>query len=120
NEGNLIQIEDVENIGGITVFRESNPMLRLDYTLWSSPVSGQNLFGFSPETVNGITNYPGAEGRIYVYDGANGYVNPNPFTADSEMEEGTGYLFRAPNNWGSIVPASYMGEFTGIPTNGNV
>src|SRR5690606_9339068 len=48
--GNLIQTEEVENEGAITVIRNSQPIKRLDYTLWSSPVAGQNLFGFSPET----------------------------------------------------------------------
>lgn len=119
NGGNLIQINDVENIGEITVIRESQPMVRLDYTMWSSPVSSQNLFGFSPDTVNGVTNYPGSTGRIYVYNGLNGYVNPNPFTADAVMNEAVGYLFRSPNNWSASVPAPYVGEFRGIANNGN-
>ena len=120
NNGNLIQWEEVENTGAITVKRESQPMIRLDYTLWSSPVVGQNLFNFSPETVNGVTNYPGSTGRIYVYDGANGYVNPNPFLADTEMNSGMGYLFRSPNNFDSTVPAVYEGIFTGVPFNGDL
>src|SRR5690606_22253089 len=86
----------------------------------SSPVKDQNLFGFSPETVNGVTNYPGSAGRIYIYDGANGYVNPQPFDEHLEMEEGVGYLFRSPNNWSSTIPAPYVGTFTGVPNNGNL
>ncbi|MFA7687683.1 MAG: S8 family serine peptidase [Moheibacter sp.] len=120
NDGNLIQIEEVENLGEITVIRESRPMIRLDYTLWSSPVSGQNLFGFSPETVNGVTNYPGSAGRIYVYEGANGYVNPDPFTPEAVMENGVGYLFRSPNNWSATEAVPYIGTFTGVPKNGNI
>ena len=116
----LIQMEGVENLGEITVIRESQDMIRLDYTLWSSPVIGQNLFGFSPETVNGITNYLGSTGRIYVYDGENGYVNPDPFTVASEMENGVGYLFRAPNNWSDTEAAPYIGVFTGAPNNGDI
>lgn len=119
-EGNLIQNEDYENFGEITVIRDSQPMKRLDYTLWSSPVTEQNLFGFSPQTVNGVTNYPGSIGRIYIYNGTNGYVNPTPFNADAVFNPGTGYLFRAPNNWSSTVETPYIGIFKGIPTNGNV
>src|SRR5690606_30322053 len=120
NDANLIQISNAANAGEITVIRESNPMIRLDYTLWSSPVSGQNLFGFSPETVNGVTNYPGSEGRIYIYDGANGYVNPNPFDENTLMNAGAGYLFRSPNNFSSTDEVPYTGVFTGVPNNGNV
>lgn len=120
NDANLIQISNAANAGEITVIRESNPMIRLDYTLWSSPVTGQNLFGFSPETVNGVTNYPGSEGRIYIYDGANGYVNPNPFDENTLMNAGSGYLFRSPNNFSSTDEVPYTGVFTGVPNNGNV
>src|SRR5690606_2715993 len=104
NDANLIQVNNDENIGAITVQRNSQPMIRLDYTLWSSPVLNQNLFNFSPETVNGVTNYIGSLGRIYIY-GANGYVNPNPFDENSVMNSGTGYLFRSPNNFDASVPA---------------
>src|SRR5690606_29624855 len=62
NEASLIQTDNVTNIGAITVHKTSNPMFRLDYTLWSSPVVGQNLQAFSPETLST---------RIYKYDGAN-------------------------------------------------
>ncbi|SMC43445.1 T9SS sorting signal type C domain-containing protein [Moheibacter sediminis] len=120
NGGNLIQINDVANVGEITVIRESKPMVRLDYTMWSSPVNNQNLFGFSPETVNGVTNYPGSTGRIYVYNGSNGYINPNPFTADAIMNEAVGYLFRSPNNWSAMTHTPYVGEFNGVANNGNV
>ncbi len=120
DNGNLIQIENIENTEEITVHRDSNPMVRLDYTLWSPPVINQNLFNFSPETVNGITNYPGSTGRIYVYNGTNGYVNPDPFDENSVMNSGVGYLFRSPNNFNSSVPAVYEGIFTGIPFNGDL
>ncbi len=120
NDGNLIQNEDVENTGEITVIRESQPMVRLDYTMWSSPVLDQNLFGFSPETVNGVTNYSGFTGRIYIYDGADGYQNPDPFNEYTTLASGVGYLFRAPNNWTPDTPVSYNGVFTGVPFNGNL
>lgn len=118
--GNLIQNQDIENIGKITVRRNSQPMKRLDYTLWSSPVDQQNLFGFSPETVNGVTNFPGSTGRIYIYDGTNGYINPNPYTAQAVMNEAVGYLFRSPNNYHATNLTVYQGKFTGTPNNGNV
>lgn len=119
--GNLIQTDiSAQNIGNITVLQECQPMVRLDYTMWSSPVSDQNLFGFSPDTVNGVTNHPGSAGRIYIYDGTSGYINPQPFTEDAVMNKGIGYLFRSPNNWSPDIPASYQGIFTGVPNNGNI
>lgn len=121
NGGNLLQTdENVVNTGNVSVHRYSQPMFRLDYTLWSSPVTSQNLFGFSPITINGVTNHVGSTGRIYVYNGINAYVNPNPFTAESVMETGRGYLFRAPNNFSAEVAVPYVGEFVGKPFNGDV
>src|SRR5690606_4810834 len=43
------------NEGNITVKRAANPMKRLDYTLWSSPVSGMLLNQFSNISNNGGT-----------------------------------------------------------------
>src|SRR5690606_33211056 len=43
------------NEGAITVKRAANPMKRLDYTLWSSPVSGMPLNQFSNISNNGGT-----------------------------------------------------------------
>jgi hypothetical protein len=118
--GGIIQSQASLNVGKITVNRNSIPFRRLDYALWASPVSGQNLFDFSSETINGVTNYPGSTGRIYTYEGSDGYVNPLPFNAQSVMETGKGYLFRAPNTWSQTVALSYPGVFEGIPTAGNI
>lgn len=49
SNANLVQINDATvNNGIITVKRNSSALYRLDYTLWSSPVSGQQLQAFSP------------------------------------------------------------------------
>ena len=124
NNANLIQINNVANSGAITVKRESNLLKRLDYTMWSSPVAGQNLAAFSPLT--SLTPYI----RFYTYDPASNLystVNPsvNPFL------QGVGYLIRMPNedpsNLGFASPyyagttsITYNGIFTGEPYNGTV
>lgn len=59
NNGNLLQNSSAANVGAITVRANSQPLMRLDYTLWSSPVAGQNLKAFSPNTLTS---------RFYVYD----------------------------------------------------
>ena len=113
NKGSLIQTDNVANIGEIIVQKNSNPMFRLDYTLWSSPVAGQNLQAFSPETL---------PTRIYKYDAVNdAYDNAYPETT---FLAGQGYLFRAPNNWiindGVNSAQPYAGAFTGVAHNGEV
>src|SRR5690606_23273733 len=113
NGASLIQAADAVNIGNITVHRNSNPMFRLDYTLWSSPVSGQNLQAFSPATL---------PTRIYKYDAAtDSYDNSYP---ENNFLSGQGYLFRSPNNWiendGENSAEQYNGVFKGAPHNGDI
>ena len=111
NNANLIQVDDVTNTGNIMVQRNSAPIVRLDYTLWSSPVTGQNLFAFSPAT---LTN------RFYTYN-----TNSNSYTtagldSNSTFIKGQGFSIRAPNNQTTVAPAVWQGTFTGIPNNGTI
>ena len=109
NNANLIQVNDVVNVGEISVFRNSSPLMRLDYTLWSSPVAGQNLLAFSPQTVTT---------RFYTYNPTtNFYQSIDPTTND--FAEGIGYLIRMPNNH-PTTPTVWTGEFNGVPHNGDV
>ena len=76
NNSNLLQQTDVSNTGDIIVKRMTTPIYRLDYTLWSSPVTGsQTLMDFSPLTSNiGPTNI-----RFYTYNTlTNQYNSVNP------------------------------------------
>src|SRR5690606_15575081 len=115
NDANLIQIEDVANSGAINLQRNSSPMMRLDYALWSSPVDGQGIHAFSPQTV---------ASRIYTYEGQDGYQVVGDLSAD--FKAGKGHMFRAPNNWNQTTdsnegnPVAYPGEFIGIPFNGDI
>jgi hypothetical protein len=106
----LIQINsNTNNTGVITIKRQSTPMIRLDYTLWSSPVASQNLFNFSPSTI---------PSRFYKYDTlTNSYVT-NGISNVSNFEIAKGYAVRAPNNF-SATPTVFIGEFVGVPNNGN-
>lgn len=125
NNANLIQINNVVNLGAITVKRNSNSLKRLDYTMWSSPVSGQNLLAFSPLT--SLT----PRIRFYTYDPtSNSYsevVNPST----SSFLQGVGYLIRMPNEdpanlgigssyYTGSTSITYNGLFKGVPNNGNV
>ncbi|WP_460575579.1 GEVED domain-containing protein [Flavobacterium koreense] len=125
NNANLLQSDPAAvNTGNIIVRRQTNPLIRLDYTLWSSPVTGQGLYAFSPFTF---------ANRYYVYDttsnlynnssigfnvtgtnaaGVNGIDNANVL-----FTTGKGYLIRLPYNH-PTAPIIFNGSFTGVPNNG--
>lgn len=117
NNANLYFIDDFApaNEGNITIRRNSSEIFRLDYTMWSSPVTGnQTLKQFSPQTVNN---------RFYTYD-----TNTDNFSVvdplNTTFESGRGFLIRSPNNQvtnnGSNLPQSWLGSFVGVPKNGEV
>lgn len=115
SEANLIQLtaNTSDNSGEITVHRNSSLIKHLDYTLWSSPVAGQGLQAFSPQTL---------WYRIYTYNTTDNEwekVFENQEDDDVDFEEGTGYMFRAPNDF-VTTPYIYDGTFTGIPQSGNI
>lgn len=119
NNANLIQVNNVANTGNVVVKRSSNSLYRLDYTLWSSPVAGQNLVAFSPLTSQSPI-------RFYNYDSnVNKYIAiTNPTTTNFTV--GLGYLIRMPNEDPlsgydtGVTPLSYNGIFTGVLNNGNI
>lgn len=109
NNANLVQVNNVTNSGNITVNRNSSALMRLDYTLWSSPVASQNLLSFSPQT---LTN------RFYVYNSAtNLYSAIAP--GSNAFQVGKGYLIRMPDNH-PTSPTVWNGVFNGVPNNGTI
>lgn len=101
------------NSGNIIVQRNSHPMIRQDYTAWSSPVAGQQLLAFSPNTV--ATRF-----YEYLYTGnttPTAYQSVSPTT---NFLIGKGYMIRVDNTWSSTIASAYNGQFTGIPINGIV
>ncbi|MCL9769724.1 hypothetical protein NAT47_04775 [Flavobacterium sp. HXWNR69] len=109
NNANLLQLNDVVNSGMITVRRTSAPMLRLDYTFWSSPVLGQNLYAFSPLTLSN---------RFYLFDTPTNYYSAAGLNSSTTFTPGVAYVIRTPNNHSSTTPTPYNGVFTGVPNNG--
>lgn len=110
NNANLLQISNVANSGKIVVNRKSSALKRSDYTLWSSPVQGQNLFAFSPLTV---TN------RFYIYNTNTNLYNSIPTPSAEDFITGKGYLIRMPNNHPTTA-TMWNGKFTGTPNNGSI
>ena len=106
---NLIQYGTTnENTGAIVIKRESARIRRLDYTLWSSPVAAQGLQAFSPSTLSN---------RFYSYNSSTNFyqaVDPSATTFSPFY----GYLIRTANTH-PTTPATWTGQFTGVPNNGN-
>jgi hypothetical protein len=97
------------NFGSVNVKQNSAPMVRLDYTAWSSPVVGQNLKTFSPATL---------DNRFYTYDPVGNAYVVVAAPASTNFTSGVGYLLRSPNDSDLTIPVAYAGQFIGIPFNG--
>ena len=123
NTANLIQDPlgaTNNNTGKITVKRNSSQLYRQDYTLWSTPVEGQKLFQFSPQTL---------ASRFYTYDTSiDLYVtvpNLGPLSTTT-FTTGVAYLIRMPN--ANATPGYNTGataitlnqQFIGVPNNGAI
>jgi hypothetical protein len=115
NDANLIQVLGTTNTntGNVVVNRNSSPLLRLDYTLWSSPVASQNLAAFSPLTSQ-------SPSRFYTYDTANNQYSNAFDPTTTNFAAATGYLIRMPNTADASTPTAYAGQFTGVPNNGDI
>ena len=111
NNANLVQTNvSATNTGSIVVKRNSANIQLYDYTLWSSPVAGQNLKSFSPNTL---------DSRFYSYDSSqNLYSAVDPLS--TSFSQATGYLIRAPNTWTASTPTTFNSVFTGVPNNGTI
>jgi len=131
NNANLIQNTTITNTGNIVVNRNSSLLKRLDYTLWSSPVTSQGLYAFSKFTL---------PNRFYVYNSNTNLYNnsvgfsltglqyPSPLVSPNgvngtdsntvQFSIGQGYLIRVP--WNHPTTATvFNATFTGVPNNGN-
>ncbi len=106
NNANLRQVNTTANTGsGSTVVkRNTAALMRQDYVMWSSPVSGQQLQAFSPSTLST---------RFYTFDGSLGSAGQYVATsATGSFNTGIGYLIRLPNNH-PVTPTIWSGTFTG-------
>lgn len=120
NNAHLLQNRSVvTNEGNINFNRNSTPLFRLDYTIWSSPVaSTQTLQAFSPNT---------ASTRFYQYRFDNTANAESYYAVDgatTTFGTATSYLIRMPN--ADVTPGYaegtaqvvFKGQFIGVPNNG--
>jgi hypothetical protein len=114
SNANLVQVNNITNSGNISVKRDTNPLMRFDYVMWSTPVDGtQKLLDFSP-----LTSLTPAV-RFYTYDNVNNVYVSVPDPASTEFVNATGYLIRLPFDH-PTAPAVWTGTFSGVPNNGPV
>ena len=108
----IVQNDAFPNSGNIVVKRNSTPMIRLDYTAWSAPVTGQQLLAFSPNTIS--TRF-----YEYLFTGTTTATSFQTVDATTNFVPGKGYLIRVDNTWSASTPLVYNGVFSGVPNNGN-
>ncbi len=111
NNANLVQSGTTNTNSGSVIFkRESALIKRLDYTLWSSPVAVQQLQAFSPQTMSN---------RFYTYNSATNLYDQIAAPSTTNFDTAKGYLIRVANNHSATTPMPWLGQFTGVPNNGN-
>lgn len=108
---NLLQTGNTNlNSGVVTIQRASAAIKRLDYTLWTSPVSNQNLQTFSPQTNSS---------RFYTYNTNTDLYDQIASPSTTNFDVCKGYLIRVANNHSATQPTSWLGSFTGVPNSGD-
>ena len=123
---NLIQVENDKNAGTAVIKRNSGLLKRLDYTMWSAPVTDarttgyQSLATFSPFT---------SASRFYQFITANNIYQSITAITTTKFALGKGYLIRMPNAingtpnnayYQGNERISFQGVFQGTPNNGNI
>ncbi|MCD9576010.1 T9SS sorting signal type C domain-containing protein [Flavobacterium soyae] len=101
--------DDMINSGIIQMKRKTNPVVKFDYTFWSSPVDNQKLLDLSPHTLS------------------DKYLSYNSTLPGWKIEEpsgymslGKGYSIRSPQEFSQFERSIYEGVFIGVPNNGKV
>jgi len=97
---NLIQTLGQQNTGKVVIKRNSSLIKKDALTLWSSPVSGQNLLNFSPGTL---------ANKFYTFNTNNNiYALVDPVLTNFETAKG--YLIRTEESH-PLTPTVWEGNF---------
>ncbi len=115
DSASLIQTNDVSNTGVAHIIRESEPMYRLDYTYWNSPITLTSAFA--------VGNLTSGTNLIYRYSptiaGGNGkWIQ---MSAAASMNPTYGVIARAPSSFPTTgTKQTFTTTFTGTPNNGTI
>jgi hypothetical protein len=118
DSGSLVQrLDNALNTGVISMQRITKPVFRFDYTYWSSPVQDFVLKSVSPTTLFDKFFRWNEVGQAWLMHSG----NANPLHV---MEEGRGYIVRAPQGFPIETPTAtallHTANFVGKPNNGTV
>ncbi len=105
NGASLVQVNDAAvNSGSINYKRTTTPILKTDYTYWSSPVRSYALGGITTGTL------------YYSFNATAGsWVGASSGTT---MVAAKGYIVRGPSTYSTTVPQFFTATFAGVPNNG--
>ncbi|MGO4773713.1 T9SS sorting signal type C domain-containing protein [Flavobacterium sp. W22_SRS_FK3] len=110
DSASLYQSDDeLVNTGIIHLKRQTTPILKFDYTYWSSPVENHKLTDVSPNTLSD---------KFFSFDPEVNYWREE--IPSTSMSLGKGYIIRGPQNLSATVPEKYEAIFKGIPINGKI
>lgn len=118
DQSSLLQPNDITNSvgnytggnsGNISYTRVTTPLMKFDYTYWSTPVSPQLISDFTPLSP-----------LAYSYDNAT--QQWQSAALNTSMVPGNGYIVRAPNNHpvAPSPPSTFTANFVGVPNNGTI
>lgn len=110
NDASLVQINNSVNSGNITYKRNTTPVVKFDYTYWSSPVSPQTLVAFSPNTKSDKYLRYNATTQSWI-----------SAAKTSTMTSALGYGIRTPDiaPFNTTTRNIFNGLFFGVPNNGD-
>jgi hypothetical protein len=118
DKASLVQKNNVANTGIVKIERVTQPISKLDYTYWSSPVtlaSNFTLGSLSPDSPLMFSWIP------TILSGTDwGPGNWQNESASTIMDPRKGYIVRAPNTYSSSTKTPYTATFRGTPNNGDL
>lgn len=120
NSASLNQISNSGSInhGDVTFKRTTQPVMWYDFTYWSSPVVKQDL-PIAKQTLNHFSPNTRSD-KYFSWDGS-GQKWTEEVSATTTMEEGIGYIIRAPDSLKAFATTRlWTGKFLGVPNNGDV
>ena len=114
NNGSLIQINNVSNIGNINMERTAF-VDSFDYVYWSSPVAA-----FNSANISTFSNNANIYKWIPTISGNGIGAFGNWVSGTETMLLGKGYIERGLNNAPQNSPVNFTSTFIGVPNNGNI
>ncbi|RYF17605.1 MAG: calcium-binding protein, partial [Flavobacteriales bacterium] len=108
DKASLYQDDDeIVNNGFVHLKRKSSPILRLDYTYWSSPVQNQKMIDVSPNT---------SSDKFFSFNYISGHWDSE--MPSNNMTPGKGYIIRGPQDFSLTSSSVFEALFKGMPNNG--